>query len=331
MGRSLYLANPRHQNNFASQPTQIRSIVHLQDLRILAVGVLQTDASLFINVNAHLVLHPPLLRDVQVLSVSRRFIPKVGDAGRPQIRIPTAAVSPSANSNEVYYPLVRSLSPSGPAHTTYGMGEGLQPIPSPSSPGLLSTFARVLPGRTRRTSSIGSEGDERNSIFRVISRERDHDDTRRRAWSFSRSRTQSTSGQSFSAEQPESRITLPLTPSMPPLPELSPEHTIKPLTPPRTPSPVVKRQDMPYPRITKPQLHSSYRNYPNYTPHDHTLVDEKGDPLRGDRRMLHEEIEDEGVGSLWSPSESDWGGDGRKMAEWDDVQGARRRWVGPML
>lgn len=303
-------------------------MLHLQDIRILAIGVLQAEASLFINPNAHLLLHPPLLRNIEIpqATYARPIIPESKEADATARRIPLAAVSPSANSNEAYFPLVRSISPSGPAHTTYGMGEG-HPV-SPSSPGLLSTFARVLPGRSRRTSSVGSD-DERGGIFRVISRERD-DDGRRRAWSFSRSRAQSSSSTSVPETRfEEPRMTLPLTPSMPPLPELSPEKSIKPLTPPRTPSPRLGRR--PYPRITKPQPHSSFRYYPNYTPNDLAAVNDNGEPLRGDRRMLHEEIEDEGVGSLWSPAESAWGGDGRKMSEWDEDQVCRRRWVGPML
>ena len=320
--------------------------------------MLYPEPSIFVNPNAHLALHPPLLRGIaphpahRTTGTTRQERTTTTSAIDVPTRLPTAAVTPSSNSNEVYFPLVRSISPSGPAHTTYGMGESSTQTTttslSPSSPSLLSTFARVLPGRTRRLSSAGSESDDRGGIFRVRSREaRDIDgDGRKRTWSFSRTRSASTipqgtepasaSSQDVQSDQHLPQATRPLTPAMPSLPELSPQESMsmRPPTPPRTPSPIKRHHfqaTMPYSRITKPQPHSAFRDYPNYSPLPSTgLEDAEGRPQRGDRRMLHEEVEDDGLSSLWSTTESAWP-DGRRMAEWDPVESRAVRWVGPML
>ena len=49
-----------------------------------------------------------------------------------------------------------------------------------------------------------------------------------------------------------------------------------------------------------------------------------------DRRALHPEVEDEYDGMPWSPSTSNWG-ESTKMAEWDEDERVRKRWVGPMM
>ncbi|WVQ95783.1 hypothetical protein IAU59_002882 [Kwoniella sp. CBS 9459] len=118
----------KHQNNFSNQPTSVRVILHLQDVRILAVGVLVDQPSLFVNPNAHLALHPPLLRhlslppdvDQETIAGSRYY--RSSDqvsSGRIKGKAPSA--SPSAGPNEAYFPLVRSMSPSSPRTTSYGL------------------------------------------------------------------------------------------------------------------------------------------------------------------------------------------------------------------
>lgn len=333
----------RHQNNFAGQSTHVRVILHLQDVRILAIGVLYAQSSIFVNPNAHLLCHPPLLRHLTTRHAEdEHYIPSGAAYGRDiPPRTPMASVSPSANSNEVYFPLVRSISPSGPAHTTYGLGEGSSSQPlatSPSSPRLLSTFARVLPGRSRRLSSSGAESEDRG-LFRTRSRDPDAlDEGRRRTWSFGRARHGSSSSINGAIPPPtepvsgEPRMTQPLTPAMPTLPELVVDKNVPPPTPPRTrtPSPLLQtRKRLPYPPLTKPVPHRSFANYPNYTSSE-ADTDTSGKPLRADRRLQHEEVEDDGLAGVWSQPDSSWP-DEIKMAEWDDVAKCRRRWVGPMM
>lgn len=52
----------KQQNDLAAQPTQIRLVCQLQDVRILAFGVLHNPQSFHVNSNAHALLHPPLTR-----------------------------------------------------------------------------------------------------------------------------------------------------------------------------------------------------------------------------------------------------------------------------
>ncbi|WVW86886.1 hypothetical protein I302_108941 [Kwoniella bestiolae CBS 10118] len=154
------------QNNFSAHPTTVRVILHLQDVRILAVGVLIDQPSLFVNPNAHMTLHPPLLRhlssppeDAQVEG-SRWFRTNSEDAKGKKRRLQSSEVE----ANEAYFPLVRSLSPSSSQETTYGLpSAGPIPIPltvnstaSPPVSPASGSFGRILgsyiPGR-RRTSS----------------------------------------------------------------------------------------------------------------------------------------------------------------------------------
>ena len=331
----------RQQNNFASQRTTVRVVLHLQDVRILAVGVLQSELSLFVNPNAHLLLHPPLLRDYapEPSMKSERVTAPISVPVPTPRQISSPAASSSNNANEAYFPLVRTLSPSGPAQTTYGLGEPSSPGPStfsPSSPGLLSSFARALPGRIRRNTNTGAEGEDRG-IFRVRSRDRDGDDGRRRSWHLTRSRQPS-----FSVPPPiqeaggtiPGRSVRPITPSMPPVPETpwnDGSTTVSPLTPPRTPSPyrLARRDVLPYVKVAKPQPHPAFSLYPNYTPFAGEETDDET-PKRRDRRTMHEEMEDTGMAGIYSSHDTDWP-ENAKMAEWDEAVQCRKRWVGPML
>lgn len=318
-------------------------VLHLQDVRILAIGVLQTELSLFVNPNAHLLLHPPLLRDFasEAQDQAKRASTKPTPIPTPlafETR-PTASRRSSNHANEAYFPLVRTLSPTGPAQTTYGLGEPLSPTTSafrPSSPGLLSTFARVLPGRMRRNTSNGGDAEDRG-IFRVRSRDRDGDDGRRRSWQLTRSRAPSISVPSPTSDSNgviPGRSVRPITPSMPPVPELpwrDGSKTVSPPTPPRTPSPyrLARRDALPYVKVTKPQPHPTFAQYPNYTPFAGEETEDET-PKRRDRRALHEEMEDTGMAGVYSSHDTDWP-ENAKMAEWDEIGQCRKRWVGPML
>ncbi|OCF42644.1 hypothetical protein I317_03503 [Kwoniella heveanensis CBS 569] len=186
----------KHQNNFSSQPTSVRVVLHLQDVRILAFGVLVDQPSLFVNPNAHLALHPPLLRhlslppdvDSDTIAGSRYYrSSEQVTASRMKGKAPSA--SPSGGPNEAYFPLVRSMSPSSPRTTSYGLsmaenavssfgaaaipivsggpsaqtastsaGSSASPPQTPSGSSLRSTLASYIPitGR-RRTSSSAAE------------------------------------------------------------------------------------------------------------------------------------------------------------------------------
>lgn len=204
----------------------MRVIVHLQDVRIIALGVSIDKPSLFVNANAHLVLHPPLLRgaDTDDRPIAARL--SHGDAGpeRAHGRMRSTTTPPSmVGSSEAYYPLVRSISPNGPHTTSYGLSDGPMPSLGSSSsaagPSVKRSLARVMP-RTRRLSSWNGsieESDEpgsgpsasnsistsppsssRTSIGGMLSlnrtRSRDKSpsaggaDHNRRAWSFARPR-----------------------------------------------------------------------------------------------------------------------------------------------
>ena len=118
-------------------------------------------------------------------------------------------------------------------------------------------------------------------------------------------------------------------PTLPELPSPEKEETDdqSPHTPSETQTPL--RYRLPYSRLENPQPVPTYRDYPNY-PLD-IPMDSCSENQKVDRRAFHDEIEDDGVGALWSATELLWGGDGRKMAEWDEEEETRRRWVGPMM
>ncbi|RSH93235.1 hypothetical protein EHS25_007589 [Saitozyma podzolica] len=164
----------KHQNNFASAATHVRVVLHLSDVRILAIGVLHDQPSLFVNPNAHLLLHPPLLR--RLSRPPTRSVPQMTDSrysatSTAPIAIASrgpAAATPSHNANEIYYPVVRSMSPSGPLSTSYGLGEG-SPATSPaersshppqSQSSRRTTLSSLLPSLGRRTSATVDTGDD---------------------------------------------------------------------------------------------------------------------------------------------------------------------------
>lgn len=350
----------RSQNNFSSQRTTVRVLLHLNDVRILVVGVLSSEPSIFVNPNAHLLLHPPLLRNTIPHRPSPPATPAVRFDFTPRpshSRTVTGAVVPSVTTNEAYFPLVRSLSTSGPENTTYGLGESSSTSYSipPTSPSILSTFAKVLPGRNKRSSSTSDSQDQGASrlgarLTAVRSRDSgDGDGARRRTFSFGRTRSGSQSTSQVDPTQAQDRASsvqqqVQATPAAKDQPFIAvPEdhaydHEFEyakvhiPPTPPHTPPP---RPRIPYPRLRVPQPAEAFVDYPNYpTSSTSDEVAESNHPAmverRKDRRDLHEEIEDEGIGAVWSAKEEYWP-DGIKMAEWDPQERSFKRWVGPVL
>lgn len=324
-------------------------------MRIIALGVLLPQPSLFVNPNAHLLLHPPLLRGLA--EAPEDVDEQIGASKQlPVARTPTAAAAPSSNTNEAYFPLAQSISPSGSATTIHGLGEGALPSSSAavpaSSPSLRSTITKAFSsGRSRRASTSGDGPDEAGGsrlggILTQV-RSRDSDDGRRRTWNFGRSRTGSSGTPVFEVPATEPRRSIETVPaSMPTLPEIPsppPFTTLKsPPTPPRTPTLPSRRHRKPYPTLMKPLPLSTHALFPNYTPSVHpsyrparevdpSLDADKTIPSKIDRRSLHFEVEDDSDGAIWSAGEAFWGGDGTKMAEWDAIEGIRKRWVGPMM
>jgi hypothetical protein len=283
-----------------------------------------------------------------------------------------AAATPSHNANEIYYPVVRSMSPSDPLSTSYGLGEG-SPATSPaersshppqSQSSRRTTLSSLLPSLGRRTSATVDTGDDamvgtsgtspvgRFGAMLTQVRSRDSDDggqSRSRRWSLGRTRTSSASavpsyaGEGTSAVQARSNPIAPpeiSTPSMPTLPELplSPEQSHRapqpqlvpeshrPPTPPKTPSPPPRVPA--YSILRKPQPALSHARYPNYT---ESQSGEDDLPAKSDLRGSHIEVEDDGLGAIWSSGEAKWGDDGTRMAEWDPAEERIRRWVGPMM
>ncbi|ORY34678.1 hypothetical protein BCR39DRAFT_513984 [Naematelia encephala] len=319
----------KHQNNFSDQPTQIRVLLHLTDVRIIAVGVLYDRPTLFVNPHAHLLLHPPLLRAPSALAPPTQMLPIQLDRRASDL----GSTRPSADSNEAYFPLVRSLSTTGPEYTSYGLTEGPMPLPSPS---LRTTFAKVLPGRPRRSASTGEgsedAGPSRFSGVLTRARSREDGESRKRAWSFGRNRSGSTTGQvlvSHDEEPPQDTnlSSLPeapsphISPTETSIPELEPsESTSTPLIPSQ---PKTSRRRLPYTPLREPQPAPGYRLYPNYTPTNLDTVI----PIV-DTRPVHLEERD-GAPSI-SPSTDYIWPDERRMCE-IGTDGIPRRWVGPML
>jgi hypothetical protein len=303
-------------------------VVHLQDIRILAVGVLSSEPTLFVNPNAHLLLHPPLLRDTTREIDTPPPSPKWIDPPTTSSR-PLAAYNESANSNEAYFPLVRTLSPSTPGTTSYGLGEGYMiPRPTgPASPSLASTIASIMPGRRRRNTE--ETGRSLLSQVRSRDREREPEETRRRSWAFGRNRTGSTSN-ALVVGSLQGEGTASPGPAMPAVREQTPSIHAETSAPPAAEDHEAQAEFVPtatdikpYPIIRKPQPTPGYANYPNYT----SISDPEA--IR-DTRYLYPEIEDNTTGQLWADEEPTHRDDIR-LVEWSQARGRRERWVGPMM
>jgi hypothetical protein len=318
-------ADARSQNNFASHPTQVRVVLHLQDVRILAVGVLSSEPTLFVNPNAHLLLHPPLLRDT---NTQIETPPPTPNWYTPTASRPVVSFNEMVSSNEAYFPLVRTLSPSTPGTTSYGLGEGYM-IPrssGPASPSLASTIAGMIPGRRRRN----TEETGRNLLSQVRSRDREiPEETRRRSWAFGRNRTGSTSNALAVGSVPAEQGTVSPGPPMPSVVEQAPSIHAD------IPPPVSDQQEQPesistgtdakpYPILRKPLPALGFANYPNYTPKS----DYDG-PIR-DTRYIYPEIEDNAIGQSWA-DEVPTHKDDIRLVEWSQARSRRERWVGPMM
>lgn len=305
-------------------------------MRILAIGVLSSEPTLFVNPNAHALLHPPLLRSRPGHFDDLWSVP-LDSRGVAPPKSPSSVLN-GTTSNEVYFPLVRTLSPSTPGTTSYGLGEGASslqanapPLPSPS---LSSTLARVLPGRRRRSTATDLQTAADGTTLSQV-RSRDSDEGRRRSWAsaFGRNRSGSTGNtleRTISSTQPVALA----SPGLAAVGEVSPLHedqspplAIETVSSTTDPSHSNSSSDAarPYPTIRKPVPAPAYELYPNFTP-----PCGESDKVVTDTRALHPEVEDDYNGHLWASDETTHR-DYVRMVEWSEQRGRRERWVGPMM
>lgn len=254
-------------------------------------------------------------------------------AVRKPLKSPVAAAN-GTNSNEAYFPLVRTLSPSTPWSTNYGLGEGSVPPQSPplASPTLSSTLARVLPGRRRRnTATEDTAGSTSRTGGLAPTRSRDSDDNRRRSWAspFLRSRTGSF-GNPLERTTSTSQTVALASPTLAVVGEQSPdpmgEATNMDVSTPNQQEVEARSLSRPYPTIRKPYPAASHELYPNFTP---PITSTDSQEKTTDTRNMHMEVEDDYDGHLWARDDSQH--DQSRMVEWNETRGRRERWVGPML
>lgn len=357
---------PRHQSNLDDYPTQMRVVVHLQDVRILAVGVVSDKPSYYTNPNAHLLLHPPLLRqrgDVELEEyrpfdmVQESAPEKTRRATAPALVPASSSVPTSPSLQPAMAPLARSTS----AGSAYSIGGSAIPIGTPESTSILSTLSNWIP-RRRSSADVDPDTDRMLTLDGTrLTTVRSRDEDRRR-WSFSRpGRANSLSSpgarsvplpmqlQPDGASRPS--IASPTSPTtvLPTLPEdhSPPKASTSTPAPPepevqRTPSPPPHR--LSYPVLAYPTPAYSHELYPNHTPslQTHMMVPSTDRPIPGqepafdsvpvvrDLRSDHEERGADVDGALWSNNEAAWP-DGERMTEWVGHSSTRRRWVGPVM
>lgn len=210
----------KHQGGVAEYPTVVRVLVHLQDVRVLAVGVLADKPSYYVNPNAHFVVHPPLLRPVSERPRPPRptTLPPHPNSLPPPGTGPSGIPAPPPRANSVSFaiPVAAVPGPSNDSAAT-SAAESFFPLTRTSSAG--STGGNSDTG-SRRSSLFGSfswrvgrrrsvdENAEAGPSFVPLARTRSRDSERRRSWGFGLSRTQSLP-------------TVPTVPAAPPVPILT--------------------------------------------------------------------------------------------------------------
>ena len=361
----------RHQNNFASQPTQVRVVVHLQDIRIVVLGVLISTPSLFVNPNAHMLLHPPQLRGVLEPIDSHgidRFEAELAEQNEMILPEPADA----SNSLQINVDRPETAQDIG----NLGTGRGKATTSSISAEDFIAstsvtssislrrnTLSSLIPGRGSRSYSanntqetvenqsrlggllttVRSRDRDTSPLIRIRSREhRDQERSRTsedggRRWSLTRSRSRNVPAVDSAVDQPAS-------PPLAPAARTEPVPLVMPTVPERQHS---ESSNQPIEKIKLPRLLRKRNSRPyafmsrpqanelyrRYPNYtiSETVVGSDQAPLSSDTRLQHEELEDDEVGVLWSAGEAHWGSGGTKMAEWDAGAGVRRRWVGPMM
>ncbi|KAL7425200.1 hypothetical protein Q5752_000888 [Cryptotrichosporon argae] len=134
----------KHQNNHAQHETHVRVVCHLQDVRVLALGVVVDHPSLSVNANAHAVLHPPHMRPAPV--DSRRARGEEREPQRPAPARHTATDVPRSTARARSPPLAQPhRDPSAPSSPP-------PPARAGTSPSLRSAISSWIPARVRRVS-----------------------------------------------------------------------------------------------------------------------------------------------------------------------------------
>lgn len=337
----------RHQSNLANYPTDVRVVLHLQDVRILALGVLVERPSWCANDTAHLVLHPPMLR-------------RLHSTPRPAPRLPRTISAPEQQQS--FIPLVRSTTvPSVPSTSDPDPPvPTAQPAAQSTSPSMFASIGEWM-GRARRR-SIHTESEAGPSQPRSGDRDR--------RWSLpglARSRSHPNESPALPSQAstpqagPSARSedlpaptavslslpqhgTSPRVPTLPLMPAL-PEDDAAPTPPPPSPPPRLRVQH-PYAPLIYPTPAYSHRLYPNYTPYESEWmrttsysvdrlslglgVSPDDDPVLRvrDFRADHEETIEVGEASS---GKAMWGTEGMKVTEWEPENEERRRWAGSMM
>lgn len=344
---SPWLADGRHQSNHAHYPTDVRVVLHLQDVRILALGVLVERPTWCVNDSAHLVLHPPMLRRLHASPRAPRAPP----------RLPRTTSAPAEEQHN-FIPLVRSTTGSSAPNppSTAASSPPSRPPALSSSPSMFTSFGDWM-GRARRL-SLHAEPEAGPSQSRTGERDR--------RWSLpglTRSRshpnestsnaheTSTSTADEYQPPDPHASSPLlavhgtsPRVPTLQLMPALPEDYTSP--TPPAPSPPPQLRVQRPYTPLIHPTPAYSHRLYPNYTPYESEWlrttsysvdrlnpglgVTPDDDPVLRvrDFRADHEETSEIGEASS---GKAIWGTEGMKVTEWEPESEERRRWAGSMM
>ncbi|CAK9782914.1 hypothetical protein CC85DRAFT_266518 [Cutaneotrichosporon oleaginosum] len=196
----------KQQGGVTGYPTVVRVLCHLQDVRILAVGVLANKASYYVNPNAHFVVHPPLLRPVTENTRPRK-VPHRNSAP-PQGTGPSGIPAPPPRANSISFAVpiaavpVLGVATSAPAQQyvplTRTTSVGSVGAGATRRPPLFTGF-NWRPGRRHSVDNgQGSSSDNPEAVPSTtplfpLTRSWSRESDRRRSWAFGMGRRSSTS------------------------------------------------------------------------------------------------------------------------------------------
>jgi hypothetical protein len=317
------VAANRQQNDLLNQPTQVRLIARFQDVRVLAIGVLGSPRSLWVNTNAFAVLHPPGLEDWpesgRAVGTARHHSSD-DDIGVDTAESPTPAFRDRRMTvTSISSPITIATAPSSKNVRRFSDGNALTLSSEPSGGKVRRLFRTISRGTDEESHEVGTSpttAGRLSSLFlgRRKSREVDGMPSRREEDSTARS--------DLAVVAQDEVLSQAVTNAKAGLAMSSQSHT-------HTKPDKHCRPDasaLPYKPLHKPQPAYPHRLYPNYTPLD-------GDPLPGggDLRSLYPVAKAPGAYSYGPRTGSESNEDDRWVpVELDDVEG-QRSWVGPMM
>ena len=316
----------RHQNDLLSLPTQVRLIARFQDVRILAIGVLGSPGSLWVNRNAFSVLHPPGLEE---------WPHRTRTVAAPDAQ-PTSVNDSQTDTITPFRAALRDR--------RLTVGSMSSPVLTCVSPPT-KTIRRLSEGNSQTLSSEASGGKVRR-LFRTISRGTDEENHEAGGTSppttsgrlsslfLGRRRSREVDAVTVTKEEYEtarSDVAGTQTEVSPKAPTNSSEASQQALSSQSAASDTQEDEshstdELPYKLLRKPQPAYTHRLYPNYTPLDEDTLSEGGD-----LRSLYAASRAPGAYSYGPRTGSESNEDERWVpVELDDVEG-QRSWVGPML